>query len=264
MPLPLASWGAQTFAVPTAANAFAMLQADANLTPTQRRDRLSALAAVVRICRPVDGNASRADIRRDAQLVPMTCAFLRERLYRQHPKAFGFRDKRTFENVVSHLRQILRDLGQHAPRLPFARELSPAWQALHARLTSDRQLGLTPFMAWCRAQSMAPEAVGPDTLDAFETWLVECSLERQPYKRARRTASTWNWASKHSLGWPSVRLTRPNMSDHYALPWEAYPAGLQADAQNFIDLLAKANDDDPLDAAFDEAGPGRTGRSLRY
>ncbi|MBA2304025.1 MAG: site-specific integrase [Acidobacteria bacterium] len=265
MPPPLASWGAQTSAPPTAVDAFAMLEADANLTPTQRRDRLSALTAVVRICRPVDdGNPLPADIRRDAHLVPMTCAFLRERLYRRPPKAFGFRDKRTFENVVSQLRQILCDLGQHAPRLPFARELSPGWQALHARLTSDRQLGLTAFMAWCSVQAIAPEAVGPDTLDAFETWLVERTLERQPYKRARRTASTWNWASKNGLGWPSVRLTRPNMSDHYALPWEAYPASLQADAQSFIDLLAKANDDDPLEAAFDEAGPGRTGRSLRY
>jgi len=265
MPLPLASGVAQISAPPTAADAFAMLEADSNLTSIQRRDRFSALAAAVRICRPVDdGKPSPADIRRDAPLVPMTCALLRERMYRRPPRAFGFTSNRTFENVVSQLRLILRDLGQHAPRLPFARELSPKWRAWHAQLTNDRQLGLSGFMAWCSVQAIAPAAVGPDTLALFETWQVERTLQCDSTKRARRTASTWNWASKNVLGWPAVRLTRPNMSDHYALPWDAYPASLQADAQSFIDRLAKTDDTDPLDAAFDEADPGHTGRGLRY
>jgi hypothetical protein len=67
MPLPLAA-DTEISPPPTAADALAMLQADPTLTPTQRRDRLSALAAVVRICRPVSegtpspaGCPSRAD-----------------------------------------------------------------------------------------------------------------------------------------------------------------------------------------------------------
>jgi integrase len=264
MPLPLAA-DTEISPPPTAADALAMLQADPTLTPTQRRDRLSALAAVVRICRPLsEGTPSPAAIWRDAPRVPMTCAFLREGLYRRPPAAFGFREQRTFENVVSRARQILRDLGQHAPELPSASGLSPRWRSLHDQLTPDRQIGLIGLIAWCSVHALPPEAVGPATLDAFETWLVERTLQRHPHKRARRTASTWNWASKNVPGWPSVRLTRPDMSDHYALPWDAYPASLQADVQSFIDRLAKTNDDDLLEAAFDEADPGHTGRRLRY
>jgi integrase len=264
MPLPLAAGQTQIAPPPTAADALAMLQADPTLTPTQRRDRLSALAAVVRICRPLsEGTPSPAAIWRDAPHVPMTCAFLRERLYCRPPAAFGFREKRTFENVVSRARQILRDLGQHAPELPSASGLSPSWRSLHDQLTPDRQIGLIGLMAWCSVHALPPEAVGPATLDAFETWLLERTLQRHPDQRARRTASTWNWASKNVPGWPAVRLTRPGMSDHYALPWDAYPLSLQADAQSFIDRLAKTNEDDLLEAAFDEADPGHTGR-LRY
>ncbi len=263
--LPPPSGVAQISTPPTAADAIAMVEADAALTSVQRRDRISAVMALVRICRPVDdGKPSPADIRRDAPLVPMTCAFLRERLYRRQPKAFGFNNQRTFENFISQVRSVLRALGQHAPRLPFARELSPEWRALHAQLSNDRQLGLTAFMAWCSTQAIAPAAVGPETLALFETWQVERTLQCDPTKRARRTASTWNWASKNVPGWPLVRLTRPGMSDHYAPPWEAYPASFRADAESFIDRLAKANDIDPLDIAFDEAETGNPRRGLRH
>src|SRR3954447_12746807 len=138
MPLPLAAGETQISPPPIAADALAMLQADPTVTPTQRRDRLSALAAVVRICRPLsEATPSPAAIWRDAPHVPMTCSFLRERLYRQPPAALGFREKRTFENVVSRTRQILRDLGQHAPELPSASGLSPTWRSLHDQLTHD-------------------------------------------------------------------------------------------------------------------------------
>ncbi len=103
--LPLASGVAQISAPPTAADAIAMVEADAGLTAVQRRDRISAVMALVRICRPVDdGRPSPADTRRDAPLVPMTCALLRERLYRRQPKAFGFNNQRTFENFISQVR----------------------------------------------------------------------------------------------------------------------------------------------------------------
>ncbi len=242
-----------------------MLDADTRLSPTQLRDRRSALAATVRICRPVDdGKPTPATILRDAPLVPMTCAFLRERLYRLSPAAFGFRQKRTFDNLVSHVRQMLRDLGQHAADAPRPTELSSAWQDLYGRLTRDRQIGLIGFMGWCSFHGIAPAAVGNESLDTYETWLIERTIQRHPHKRSRRTASTWNWAGRHVPGWPSVRLTRPNMSDHYALPWSAYPRSLQDDVQSFIDRLACADDNDPLAAAFDEDDPGYPERGLRY
>src|SRR5689334_19177832 len=86
---PASSW-------PTAADAFFWVQADRSLNPTQRRDRLSALCAIVRICRPIDdGNPTAADLRRDAHLVSLTCASLNAKLFSRLPSAFGFRSTRT-------------------------------------------------------------------------------------------------------------------------------------------------------------------------
>ena len=240
--------------VPTAADAFAMLEAAAGLTPTQLRDRLSALKAVVRICRTVDGNPLPADVRREAQLVPLRCATLNAKLFSRPPSALGFRERRRFDNVVSQLRWILRKLGQHAPELPTARKLAPAWGVLYAKLTQDRQMGLIAFFGWCSVHAIAPEAVRAETLDAFETWSGEHTIHRNPHGSARRVASTWNWAGQNVSGWPSVRLNRAGMSDHYAPPWSAYPASLQVDVDRFIDKLASTDEDDLAEAAFDEEG----------
>ncbi len=257
--------GVQRPAPPTAADAFAAVQADTTLTPAQRGDRLSALAAVVRICRPIDdGKLSASGVQRDAHLVPMTCAALAAQLYSRSPTALGFRTPRRFENVVSHLRAILRDLGQHAPELPSAKGLVPAWRTLDRELTRDRRIGLIALMGWCSVHEIAPDAVGPETLSAFETWSVERTIHRNPHGRARRAASTWNWASKNVPGWPSLRLSRPGMSDHYALPWDAYPTSLQADAQCFIDRLAANNDDDLAETAFDDETLSPNSRGLRH
>ncbi|MBV9748210.1 MAG: site-specific integrase [Acetobacteraceae bacterium] len=247
---------AQAGAPPTAADAFAMLRADTSLTAVQRRDRLSALAAVVRICRPVDDGGAKPspdELQRSAALVPMTCASLTAQLYSRPPIGFGFRSRRHFDNTASHLRAIQRDLGQHDPELPPARDLAPGWRALHAQLTSNRQRGLIAFMGWCSVHAVAPDAVTPETLNAFETWSVERTIHRDPHGRARRTASTWNWASQNVPGWPASRLTRPSMSDHYALPWHAYPASLRDDAERFIAGLASIEEEDDLaDAVFDD------------
>jgi integrase len=255
---------------PTAADAFAMLRADPRLTAVQRRNRLSALSAVVRICRPVDdGGAkpSREEIQRSAALVPMTCATLGARLYSRPPLAFGFRSRRHFDNTVSLVRTILRDLGQHAPELPPARDLAPAWKALHARLTRDQQKSLIAFMGWCSVHAIAPDSVSPETLGAFEVWSVECIIHRDPHGRARRAASTWNWACRNVPGWPCSRLTRPDMRDRYALPWDAYPESLREDAERFIASLAGAGaEDDLAEAAFtddEDDQDGTTRRRLR-
>jgi integrase len=215
------------------------------LTKKQRDDRASAVRTLVRICCPEVGNRTKGPaFLSAAQMVPMDCAYLNKRLYEQSPTALGLPPKhvgkpaRRFENVVVLLRDVLRRHGQHAPELPRADKLAPAWNVLHAALTIERRKALIAFMGYCTREEIAPAAVDNATLDAFEAWTVAHTIHRDPHGRARRIASNWNWAGQNIGCWPASQLTRPGMRDEYTLPFSAYPISFREDLARFLERLA--------------------------
>ena len=248
----------------TAADAFAMIDADPTLTLVQRRDQASALRALVQICRHVDtGNATAATILDAAAYVPLDCEFLRKALFKNSPARLGIDSGRTFANKVSLVRGILRRMGLHAAELPPFEGLDESWKVLVGSLKRHTAMGVIGFAAWSTVHGVLPHQVTQEALDSFEIWLQSRTLEEKPHDRARRTASTWNWASANNPGWPQVRLVCAGMSDKYSLPWDAYPKSLVAEVDDFIDRLAGLGNDDLAEGMFSEDGPAAGARALQ-
>ena len=218
----------QTFRPLTAADVRDLIPTWLDLPQAKRRALTSALNGALKIAGLNKGQAA---------ALTMDCAILNQKLFARSPSAFGFTPQR-FGRIVSHIREILRRLGLHAPDSRGMDVLSEAWKALHGQLGDYRGLAMIGFMRFCSLAGIPPEAVTPETLTRFETWCRTQTLGHDPAGRARQTASGWNWAAKHIPGWPAATLARPRMRDHYTLPFEAYPESFQQDVELFRRELA--------------------------
>lgn len=166
-----------------------------------------------------------------------TCARLNAALW-AHPPSFFKLEERRHSNVVSLLRAILIRLGLHEDAGPRRNVLSAPWQALYGALpTDDRRRGLVLFFRFCTLQEIDPGRIDLDAINQFETWCREAILCKDPLGMSRRAAGNWSFARDTVSGWPRAELTRTGARDWYAIPWEALPAGLQVDAEGFLDRL---------------------------
>lgn len=166
-----------------------------------------------------------------------TCARLNAALW-AHPPSFFKLAERRHSNVISLLRAILIRLGLHEDAGPRRNRLSAPWQALYDALpTDDRRRGLVLFFRFCTLQRIDPATIDPRAIDRFEDWCREAILCKDPLGMSRRAAGNWSFVREKIAGWPQVELTRVGARNWYAIPWEAFPAGLQADAERFLDRL---------------------------
>ena len=180
------------------------------LSPTARRDHLSGLSGVARVCG------------RPAAAIPLACPDLRELLYQKPPAAFGLTPQR-FGRILGSLRFAMRGMGLHAPK-PSRDRLNDRWRSLLDALPEYRQMALGGIIFFASTSGVVPEDVADQLLARFESFLTECTLELKPGAVARRVASNWCWAQANVPTWTSLRkLQRPRMRNQYTPPPETWP-----------------------------------------
>jgi integrase len=81
---------------------------------------------------------------------------------------------------------------------------------------------------------LTPGQLTDAILTAFGEMLVRSLVER-PKQVHREAALTWNKQLEQIKGWPTVRLTVPNNTRTYALPFEAFPRSFRDDLQAYLD-----------------------------
>jgi hypothetical protein len=234
---------------------------EAPLPPPDRaaRQGLGAAAVLAQIANWIDLTQARRDqlasaVRRtcdiwaiaaphDAGEIRFTAAALNPVLWRRSYTALGFRNPKSYTNVISRLRAVLERLGE----LDSEFALTAEWQALYDTIpTVERRRGLVRFFRYASGQERTVAAVCDDTLPAFDIWLQTRQLTDHITAKVTRTASGWNWAVANVPGWPQVVLHRAGMRTNASPPLSAYPLSFQLDAQAFLGGL-KA---DPLTKVF--------------
>ncbi len=151
----------------------------------------------------------------------------------------------SWRNAVSLLGTAIDHVeGGILPRR-FNSAPSEAWAALLASVQAGRSGGAAgcvlpgPPQPYATQLGVEPEGVDDALLARYHADLTSRSLVAEPGRVARETARAWNQAADSHCDWPAQRLTVPDNTVRYSLPWSAYPATLLEEVERWIDWLGR-------------------------
>jgi hypothetical protein len=201
----------------TAAAAIQMVERWSDLSPTRRRDLVSALQAVTRMAGIPASN------------VVLTSKVLRQRVLKMSAGQCGVSLSRLY-NIRTLLRFILRRAGViDAANTPISAE----WSALLDRLDSKQRCGLILFARFCTVRGLTPLMVSSATLEDFLAQPVERTLKPYPRGLAARVRKVWNRACAGVEGWPQHPLPGLSTPARSIKPLAAFPQSFQEDLAAF-------------------------------
>ena len=220
----------------TVASAIPMVESWTDLSPTRRRDLISALKATAHIAALPLSN------------VPLTPDFLRRHVLGVSAAQYGVSTSR-----LSNIRALLRFVLRRADVIDAAdTPVTPAWSVLLDCLGAQQRHGLIGFARFCSGRGLAPSMVSSVTLEDFLTHLLERTLAHHPRERVACVRNVWNQAYATLEGWPPHQLTLLHQPTPFIKPITAFPESFQTDLTAFRDRMAATVLDRPDDEIADE------------
>ena len=220
----------------TVASAIPMVESWTDLSPTRRRDLISALKATAHIAALPLSN------------VPLTPDFLRRHVLGVSAAQYGVSTSR-----LSNIRALLRFVLRRADVIDAAdTPVTPAWSVLLDCLGTQQRHGLIGFARFCSGRGLAPSMVSSVTLEDFLTHLLERTLTHHPRERVACVRNVWNQAYATLEGWPPHQLTLLHQPTPFIKPITAFPESFQTDLTAFRDRMAATVLDRPDDEIADE------------
>ena len=222
----------------TLADLIEVVRAEASLSDTQKRDRISALNTAAKAI-----GLALADI-------PLEPKLLRRRLEDVSPEASGISRLR-WNNVRS---LVSRSLELKVALMPSQQttSVSPAWQALVAGLAPARRYKLLAMLRFLSARGIEPRLVTLADLEAFRDQIMENRLRSNPEKTWDGIVWSWNKCHGEVLGWPDLEIGREDRRKVYVRPWSDFPSSLKTDVDAYLRRLSGVD--------IDEEGPTRAVR----
>lgn len=220
--LPIRPSGA---ALLTMADAFAENQRRTDISAARRKMVESSVNLVIRSA-GLPANA-----------IPFSVASIREHLMDKSAAALGVSKGRR-DNAVCDVRNLCVAVGIVDADPPA---IAPAWEAL---LGSRNAYERAPFIRAAKYATL--RCIDPDQVDDaffadFSHWAMTRVLIAHPIQNVGRFRRAWNAAAKSEPGWPRVILALPARASDYVIPFERFPASLQADVDAFLTCLATNN-----------------------
>jgi integrase len=210
----------------------------ANLSPIQKRDQISAVRTVSRLLRSAP---------EDIEVDP---AKLRRRLETIAPAAAGLSRGR-WNNIRSLFGKALTLARPMLPGRTIA-PLLPEWEQLLARLSRNRATSMLALARHLSMRGVPPNQVTLANLEAYRDAIHNDRLRAMPEQTWDTIVWTWNASRREMPGWPDIEIPRVIRREVYVLPWSNFPASLKADVDAF--LLRLSGED------LSEHGPARPAR----
>ena len=166
----------------------------ANLSPIQKRDQVSAVRTITRLLGAAPGE------------IDADPARLRRRLETIAPRALGLSRGR-WNNVRSLLGKALA----HArPMMPGRRvaQLLPEWGALLAPLSRNRAASLLALARHLSAIGIHPTGITLADLEAYHAAILNDRLRAKPEQTWDSIVWTWNACRREIAGWPAIEIPR--------------------------------------------------------
>ncbi|MHC4984146.1 MAG: tyrosine-type recombinase/integrase [Planctomycetota bacterium] len=198
--------------------------ADPDLSPTRRRDTVSAINRLVALSgRSVNIEASFPVLRGVLRQIERTATEL-------SPKSLS--------NMKSLVKSALERYGA-VTRAPLKKHLSQDWLTLRGHLpTAAYVRGLSNFMHWCSREGIAPGEVSDAVIADYNEYLTEQTFNRKHRAVYRRVCLLWNRAVEEIPEWPTGRVTMPDFRDRISFPLSDFPASFGADLDAYVRVMA--------------------------
>lgn len=201
----------------------ARLRDHADLSPTRKRDLVSAL---LRLSSALD---------RAPDAVPADPLWLQPRLANVHPAASDLTQK-SWTNVLSGAKAAFAVLGI-VPRAERLSDLSPLWGGVWRQVLESGNLrvsrSLGRFVRCMDNLGIAPEAVDFCAAQAYRTALLAAELHASPEESMYSAIRGWNRAVRELPWWPGKAVTLPSRRKTYILPAADFPEAFRADVARF-------------------------------
>ena len=165
----------------------------ANLSPLQKRDQISAVKTTARLL-----GATPAEIDADP-------ARLRKRLETIAPQALGLSRGR-WNNIRSLVGKALALARPILPGRQTAR-LLPEWESLFAPLSRNRATGLLAMARYFSVTNVRPHEVTLANLEAYHEAILNDRLRAKPEQTWDTIVWTWNACRREIAGWPDIDVS---------------------------------------------------------
>jgi integrase len=220
----------------TFADVLVRLQQLPDLSPTRRRDMMSAVRRIAGL------------LGRGPETIPANLRSIRSALEQVHPaQQTPPLSPKTWINLRSNLLKALHLTG--APATPRGSRLAHPWEGLFAALPdAASRTGLSQFLRYLSAASAPPETISDATLVGFADHLRDTTLLRPARQREliRTAAKAWNLAAVTIAGWPPHLLAVPSYrKPRQTLHLDQMPRSLRAEIEAYLQWTAGA---DPFNA----------------
>jgi integrase len=220
------SGGAITKSKPaTLATLLGALERNEQLSPTRRRDLISAVNRVADL------------LGQEPAAIPLDMAAISAGLAGVNPVAAGMTAKR-MANIRSDFRAAIKESGLIPVPLE-KRPLSAAWTALFERNSGRRaHIGLSRLARYASGQGIEPQDVDDRTIDGFIAAVRAGSLHRKPNALYRQVTKIWNEiATVHVLGLKPV--TVPSFREPpRRIAWDSLSASFRKDVDSYLGWCA--------------------------
>jgi hypothetical protein len=160
------------------------------------------------------------------------------------PAAFRISRSR-WSNMKRLLGNLLIATGWIDPTTRRQGSVTPAYQALAAmKPKGGVHSSLLPFLRFCERRGTPPEVISLADLNAYETWLIDRTLDPHPQQTIRSLEGAWRRLQRICPEWPQQGLRTPSRRWQKALDIGSFPASFGTDLHA---LLAVLRNPDPLD-----------------
>lgn len=222
--MPLKNDETGTLSTMTMADLLERVKADPGLSPTRRRDIVSAINRLVTLSgRSAKIEASFPVLRGALRQIERTATDL-------SPKSLS--------NMKSLVKSAL-ERHDAVTRAPLKKHLAPDWLALRARLPTEAyDRGLSNFIHWCSREGIAPDAVSDEVTAEYYDYLTRYTFNRKSRAVYRRVCMLWNKASDEIPNWPTGPVTMPDFRNGISFPLSDFPASFREDLDAYVRVMS--------------------------
>lgn len=158
---------------------------------------------------------------------------LNVRLQEISPSSYGI-SKQRWANCRS---LTLKAIGLLQPVMPGRRlnRMMPEWETLQNKMPKQSaRIRIGPLFRYLSEQNIGPEAVTEADLLEYKQRLLSGSLRSDPEKAWDALLWDWNASVREVEGFPQIALERPSKRKRKTVGWEAFPASLHAEVEDWL------------------------------